>query len=90
MAIEIEHQPDKERYEISVDGRLVGFTSYRIRREQVQFLETAVDEAHRGQGLAHRLVTEALADVHAQGKTPVGVCPFVAGVLRRQLREQTA
>jgi predicted GNAT family acetyltransferase len=88
MAAEVRHLPARERYEILVDGRLVGFARYRRRYEQVHFLETAVDDAHRGKGLAHQLVTEALADVHAQGKTPIGVCPFVAGLLKQELREQ--
>ncbi len=90
MAVEVRHKPARERYEILVDGRLVGFARYRRRYEQVQFLETAVEEAHRGKGLAHQLVTEALADVRAQGQTPVGVCPFVAGLLKRELREQSS
>jgi predicted GNAT family acetyltransferase len=85
----VRHNAARERYEILVDGRLVGFARYRRRYEQVHFLETEIDEAHRGKGLAHQLVTEALADVHAQGKTPVGVCPFVAGLLKRELREQS-
>jgi len=83
MIVEVEHHPAKRRYEVFADGRLAGFATYRLEDDRVLFLHTAVDAAYRGRGLAHHLVQDALAEVRAGGKTPVGVCPFVAGVLER-------
>jgi predicted GNAT family acetyltransferase len=84
VAVEIEHNPARARYEVFADGRLAGFATYRLEGDRVLFLHTAVDAAYRGRGLAHQLVQHALAEVQAKGKTPVGVCPFVGGVIERE------
>ncbi|MFI9599983.1 GNAT family N-acetyltransferase [Streptomyces sp. NPDC052043] len=73
----------KHRYEILVDGERAGLTAYRDRGEQRVFYHTEVDEAFAGQGLAARLVQEALTDVRASGKRIVPVCPYVAKFLKR-------
>ncbi len=83
MAVEIRHNPARHRYEVFADNRLAGFATYRLEDDRVLFVHTAVDDAHKGRGLAHQLVREALAEVRAEGKTPVAVCPFVAGVIER-------
>ncbi|MFJ6384045.1 GNAT family N-acetyltransferase [Kitasatospora sp. NPDC092039] len=77
----VEPADDRNRYEISVDGRLAGFTEYRDHEEQRVFFHTEVDEAFAGQGLASRLVQEALTDVRAAGKRIVPICPYVAKFL---------
>ena len=84
MTVEVKHNPAKDRYEVLADGRVAGLVTYQLDGDEVRFLHTAVDNAYRGQGLAHQLVGWALADVRAQGKRPVAVCPFVAGVMQRQ------
>ncbi|MEU2281633.1 GNAT family N-acetyltransferase [Streptomyces sp. NPDC013178] len=71
------------RYEILVDGERVGLTAYRDRGGQRVFFHTEVDDAFAGQGLAARLVQEALTDVRASGKRVVPVCPYVAKYLTR-------
>lgn len=83
MIVEVEHNPARARYEVFADGRLAGFTTYRLEGDRVLFLHTAVGDAHKGRGLAHHLVGQALAEVRAEGRTAVPVCPFVAGVLER-------
>ena len=82
--VEVSHNHERHRYEATVDGDLAGFASYRVRGNDVFFDHTAVDPAYRGRGIAHELVEEAVADVRAQGRRPVGVCPFVLGVLERE------
>ncbi|MEW2626150.1 GNAT family N-acetyltransferase [Streptomyces sp. NPDC048106] len=79
----VERAEDKHRYEIHVDGVLAGFTEYLDRDEQRVFYHTEIDDAFAGQGLASRLVKEALTDVRAAGKRVVPVCPYVAGFLER-------
>ena len=83
MIVAVEHNPAKHRYEVFADGHLAGFATYRLEGDRVLFEHTAVDAAYRGRGLAHQLVEHALAEVRAEGKTAVGVCPFVAGVIER-------
>lgn len=74
---------DKHRYEILVDGVLAGFTEYLDRDEQRVFYHTEIGDAFAGQGLASRLVRQALTDVRDAGKRVVPVCPYVAGFLEK-------
>jgi predicted GNAT family acetyltransferase len=79
----VERVDARHRYEILVDGKRVGLTAYRDRGEQRVFHHTEVDDAFAGQGLASRLVQQALTDVRACGKRIVPVCPYVAKFLQR-------
>ncbi|MER5755362.1 GNAT family N-acetyltransferase [Streptomyces sp. NPDC002088] len=79
----VERADDKHRYEILVDGELAGFTEYLDRDEQRVFYHTEIDETFAGQGLASRLVQQALTDVRKTGKRVVPVCPYVAGFLQK-------
>ncbi|MGV9827108.1 MULTISPECIES: GNAT family N-acetyltransferase [unclassified Gordonia (in: high G+C Gram-positive bacteria)] len=79
--------PAAQRYEISVDEQVAGLAAYRDRdhdgvSERV-FYHTEVPEEFGGRGLATILVTEALDDTRAQGKTIIGVCPMVAAFLKK-------
>ncbi|QLJ04292.1 N-acetyltransferase [Streptomyces sp. NEAU-sy36] len=79
----VERVEDRHRYEILVDGELAGFTEYLDRDEQRVFYHTEVADAFAGQGLASRLVEQALTDVRRAGKRVVPVCPYVASFLRK-------
>ncbi|MFE4976492.1 GNAT family N-acetyltransferase [Kitasatospora sp. NPDC056651] len=79
--VAVERADDRNRYEILVDGALAGFTEYRDHDAQRVFFHTEVDEAFAGQGLASRLVREALTDVRATGRRIVPICPYVAEFL---------
>ncbi|MQY36528.1 hypothetical protein SRB17_45300 [Streptomyces sp. RB17] len=79
----VERNAVKNRYEILVDGERAGLTAYRDRGDQRVFYHTEVDEAFAGQGLASRLVQEALTDVRESGKRIVPVCPYVAKFLNK-------
>ncbi|MEU2338139.1 GNAT family N-acetyltransferase [Streptomyces sp. NPDC006654] len=79
----VERADDRHRYEILVGGRLAGLTAYRDHGEQRVFYHTEVDDAFAGQGLAARLVQEALTDVRRSGMRIVPVCPYVAKFLEK-------
>ncbi|GAB7184807.1 hypothetical protein ATKI12_4638 [Kitasatospora sp. Ki12] len=79
----VERADERHRYEILVDGDLAGFTEYRDHEEQRVFYHTEIDEAFAGQGLASRLVQDALTDVRAAGKRIVPICPYVAKFLTK-------
>ncbi|MFJ5533969.1 GNAT family N-acetyltransferase [Streptomyces sp. NPDC093261] len=79
----VERVDARNRYEILVDGERAGLTAYRDRGAQRVFYHTEVDEAFAGQGLAGRLVQEALTDVRALGMRIVPVCPYVAKFLKK-------
>ncbi|KJS59848.1 GNAT family N-acetyltransferase [Streptomyces rubellomurinus] len=80
-SVVVENAAERQRYEIHVDGELAGFTEYRDRDAQRVFFHTEIDDAYAGQGLAGRLVEEALTDVRAKGLRLVPVCPYVAKFL---------
>ncbi|WP_432152959.1 GNAT family N-acetyltransferase [Streptomyces tricolor] len=79
----VERVDARNRYEIRVDGKRAGLTAYRDHGAQRVFHHTEIDDAFAGQGLASRLVQEALTDVRESGKRIVPVCPYVAKFLQR-------
>jgi predicted GNAT family acetyltransferase len=72
----VEHDAERKRYVIEVDGKPVGFTAYEL-GEEIAFTETEIDPRFEGRGLGSRLVGEALDDVRRRGRTVLPVCPFV-------------
>jgi predicted GNAT family acetyltransferase len=81
--IEVADAPDRERYELSIDGEVVGFTAYRARPGLIAFVHTEVDERLQGQGLADRLIRFALEDARTRGLAVLPFCPFVKGFIER-------
>lgn len=77
MSVIVRNRPERSRYEIEVDGTLVGFADYRNDGGRVVFPHTVVDGRRRGQGLGEQLVAAALDDVRARGRTVVPRCWFV-------------
>jgi predicted GNAT family acetyltransferase len=75
--IEMADAPDRERYELSIDGEVVGFTAYRTRPGLIAFIHTEVDERLQGQGLAERLIRFALEDARTRDLAVLPFCPFV-------------
>jgi predicted GNAT family acetyltransferase len=75
--------PDRDRYEISIDGEVVGFTAYATRPGLIAFVHTEVDERLQGRGLADRLIRFALEDSRARGLAVLPFCPFVKAFIER-------
>jgi uncharacterized protein len=81
--IEVADVPDRERYEVSVDGEVVGFTAYRARPGLIAFLHTDVDERFQGRGIGDQLIRFALEDARARGLAVLPFCPFVKAFIER-------
>jgi predicted GNAT family acetyltransferase len=81
--IEVVDVPDRERYELSIDGEVVGFTAYRARPGLIAFVHTEVDERLQGRGLADRLIRFALEDARTRGLAVLPFCPFVKEFIER-------
>ena len=75
--------PDRDRYELSIDGEVVAFTAYRARPGLIAFIHTEVDEHLQGRGLADRLIRFALEDARARGLAVLPFCPFVKAFIER-------
>jgi uncharacterized protein len=82
--ISVVDNAEKSRFELTVDGRLVGRLDYALRaRGAVALTHTEVDEAFQGRGLAGRLVRAALDSARGRGLTVIPTCPYVVDYIRR-------
>lgn len=81
--VRVTDQPDRGRFEITVDGGVAGFAEYRRRQGRVVFTHTEVGDRFQGQGVAARLVGDALEAVRAEGRQVTPLCPYVATYIRR-------
>jgi predicted GNAT family acetyltransferase len=76
--VEVRDDPEKNRFEILVDGQVGGFAAYRVRDGRVVITHSEVDRAHRGEGLGSRLAEGTLNQLRDRGATVVTMCPFFA------------
>lgn len=74
---------DAHRWEVLVDGRLVGCATYELQPGTVSLTHTVVEPGHEGQGLAGRLVGAALDSARDRGLAVLPVCPYVRTWLGR-------
>ena len=74
---------DRKRFEIAVDGAVLGFAEYRRRPGIISFIHTEIDSARNGEGLGTLLVKTALDTARAEGLAVLPYCPFVQGFIDR-------
>jgi uncharacterized protein len=75
---EVVDVPEKSRYELRLDGHLIGLAAYQRRDDRLAFTHTEVDESCEGQGFGSRLAAAALEDARRQGLEIVPLCSFIA------------
>jgi uncharacterized protein len=80
---EVVDVPDASRYELRLDGRLIGIAAYRRRDSRIVFTHTEVDASCEGRGYGSRLAAGALEDARRQGLDVVPLCPFIARYVER-------
>jgi predicted GNAT family acetyltransferase len=83
--IEVTDNSERERYEITVDGKLAGFVMYRRRPALIALVHTEVDSRFEGQGLGGRLIGAALDDARAEGLAVLPFCPFANAYIQHHL-----
>lgn len=74
---------ESDRFAISVDGTVAGFTEIVDRDGRRTFTHTEVDDAFQGRGLASILIGEALEQTRDAGLKIVPVCSMVADYVER-------
>ena len=79
----VEDNPGEGRFELRVDGELVGWSEYRPAGESVIVAHTEIDERREGEGLGSVLVRGTLDHIRASGRTIIPTCPFTAAYIRR-------
>ncbi|GAA1677420.1 N-acetyltransferase [Nonomuraea maheshkhaliensis] len=83
MPMEVVDNTTENRFEILVDGKVAGFADYRLLPTKVVFTHTEVLPAYEGQGLAGKLVEQALRTSADTGLRVVPLCPYVAKYIQR-------
>lgn len=82
--IELEEDGSKGRYVLrGPDGAEAEMTFSKAGESRIIIDHTGVPDAFRGQGAGLRLVTRAVEDARAAGKTIIPLCPFAAAQFRR-------
>jgi len=74
---------ERSRFELRVEGELVGWLDYRPAGESIILAHTEVMEAHEGEGLGGALVRAAVEAADAMGKTVIVTCPFASAYIDR-------
>ena len=78
MANVVRRNAERSRYELLVDGEVVGVADYHVEGDRWIFPHTVIAAERRGQGLGAELVQGALDDVRRAGGTVVPRCWYVA------------
>ncbi|QKT06107.1 N-acetyltransferase [Gordonia sp. X0973] len=77
---QIQHNPDRERFELWVAGDLVGVLGYHAEKDEagevVTVLHTVLYDEYTGQGLATRLTGSAVDYIKQTGARLRPVCTF--------------
>jgi len=66
--------PDARRYELLVDGELIGTADYAVRGDSVAITRVYTRPTHRGQGLAFLTTEYAVDRIVADGRKVLPVC----------------
>lgn len=77
--IEVRDDPERSRYEATLDGEVAGWVEYIRSSRRVVFTHTFVDPDFRGLGIAGALAGRAIGDAEEDGtRTVVPRCPYIA------------
>lgn len=83
MGHPVHDNPDQQRFEITVDGELAGFATYRVRDGATVIIHTQVDPEHRGGGVAAELARATLDTLRDRGARVVPSCSYFAAYIAR-------
>ena len=83
MEISVLDDRQASRFELHVDGEVLGYLVYERAGDVVSFLEVTTDLSRAGEGLGLLLVRRALDAVAAEGLSVLPVCPFVRDFIQR-------
>ena len=81
MTTQVLDDPERNRYEVVRNGRVLGFAAYQKTAELIVFTHTEVDPSVEGQGIGSALVQGALDHVRTLGLDVLPICPFVRSYL---------
>ena len=82
IAHTVRDNPERERYELVVDDRIVSIADYHVDGSTIVVPHVETDSAMRGHGMADRLMRGMLDDLRARRLTIAPLCSFAAGFIR--------
>lgn len=83
MAVRVEDNSERGRYEAFADGRRAGYLTYRRRSDLIALDHTQVEERFEGEGVGSALIVRALEDARAAGIDVLPFCPFANEYIQR-------
>lgn len=83
MAGQVTEDAERERFELTVGGSVVGSLSYRARPGLVALLSTEVDDSHEGEGHGSELARCALDSARERDAQVLPFCSFVSEWISR-------
>ena len=81
--ISVERIDNPDRFQILLDGQPAGYAQFADSGDERVFFHTVMDPAFGGRGLGGKLVSAALDESRASGKSVVALCPFVKGYIEK-------
>jgi len=81
--VHVEDAPSRGRFEISVDGQVVGMASYHVDDGVMTLPHTEVSPAVAGRGLGTVLVAAVLGSARERGLSVLPYCSFVRHYLQQ-------
>lgn len=82
-AATVARNDDRSRYELSLDGRLVGLADFTARGDVVEIPHSEIVPELRGRGLAGVLVGATLDDLRRRGERVIPSCSYVSAFITR-------
>ena len=79
--------PERGRFEIRVDDKVVGLASYHVDNGTMTLPHTEVDPSVGGRGLGSALVAGVLAAARERGLTVLPYCSFVRHYIQQHPEE---
>jgi predicted GNAT family acetyltransferase len=83
MTVSVRDAEERHRYELTLDGELVGLIEYRKRDGIIDLVHTEVLPAYDGHGFGATLARTALDDARAAGIKVIPSCPYVRYFISR-------
>lgn len=74
-------RPDDGRYDLLLDGDVVGFATYRLRDGVMAIPHVETAPGHRGNGFADTLMSGIVAHVRERGLSIRPICPYAASFM---------
>lgn len=81
-SIQVAHNPEKKRFEATVDGHLA-VVEYIAAADRLVFSHTEVAKELEGKGVAGQVARAALEYAKEQKLKVLPICPYMAGYIRR-------